>query len=160
MNAKFLLPPVMRKDHIHYTAPEARHTNVKENAKQIGKDIGSHIKKNYNPNDPLFTKDTVEGHSLNNLWSGYKLGGKGKLAVTGSLLAGGSIMVANPRGVQAAYNNRQNVQYESEAQDVESLQSTRADGLGYQAQVGTNPGLNASGDLVFAMHKTRHSGQF
>lgn len=135
------------------------YTDAMKNVKEIGGQIGNHLKTNYNPKDPWFKKDE-EGRNLNNLWSGYKLGGKGKILTTGSLLAGGTIIAGNPRSYQNAYNESANTQVMSEEQDVESLQSTRADGLGYQAQIGNSQLISASGDLVFAMHKTRHTGQF
>lgn len=156
MPGRFLIPPAMRVGH-KYT-----HTNPIENTKKIVKGIGTHLKENYNPRDPLFTKDNVEGRNVNNLWTGYKLGGKGKIAVGASVLGGGAIMVADPRGVQSTFGDPGMIEAQSDELDVESLQSTRSDGLGYQAQLSTSAlqDLSASGDLVFAMHKTRHSGQF
>lgn len=138
-----------------------QYPNMGENLKDIGQSVSSHLKKNYNPKDPLFRK-SEEGRTVNNLWSGYELGGKGKIAVTASVLGGGAIIASNPRNYQNFYNNGTYAQAESEMLDVESLQSTRADGLGYQAQIGAgaSQALTTSGDLVFAMHKTRHSGQF
>lgn len=128
----------------------------------LGKNINEHVRKNYDPRDPFFVKDTEQGHNINNLWTGYKLGGKGNLLMTGSLLGGGTIIAANPREYQSHYNNFNQARAESQELDVESLQSTRADQVGYQAQIGSksSPMLTTSGDLVFAMHKTRHSGQF
>lgn len=132
-----------------------------ETAGSIVKSVGGHFKKNYNPRDPVFVKDEMEGRSINNLYTGYKLGGKGNLAVAGSLLGGGTLIVSNPRGYQGFMSTGDNVEAQSAELDVESLQSTRADSLGYKAQLSSaQQQLSASGDLVFAMHKTRHSGQF
>lgn len=155
MRGRFLVPPAMRVGHV----PSAK-TNLKDNMRDIKDDISNHVRTNYNPKDNFFIKDEAEGRNINNLWSGYKLGGKAKIATTASLLGGGSIVVGDPNGHQNRYNRRTGVKAESEENDIESLQSTRADGVGYQAQVGDMSGLTTSGDLVFAMHKTRHSGQF
>lgn len=154
MRGRFLVPPVMRRGH-KYTR-----TNAKENLKDTTSSFKNHMKENYNPRDPFFVKDTEEGRNINNLWSGYKLGGKGKLLVTGSLLGGGSIIASNPQNYQDSYNLKYGVEAQSEMQDVESLISTRGDGQGYVAQHADTPDLSSSGDLVFAMHKTRHTGQF
>ena len=154
MKGRFLIPPAMRAGYKYqYTYKDAL-----PNIKKVGAEIGEHIKKNYNPKDPLFVKDP-EGRHINNLWTGYKLGGKGNLMVAGSILGGGTIIASNPRHYQNLYNNMYQIPAMSEELDVESLPSTRADGLGYQAQVGASQMLAPSGDLVFAMHKTRHTGQ-
>ena len=120
--------------------------------------LGQRLKENYNPKDTFFRK-SKEGHSINNLYSGYELGGKGNLLMAGGLLGGGTILASDPTGYKHGYLANQSVDYQSGEQDVESLQSTRADGLTYTAQVGTSNMVTPSGDLVFAMHKTRHHGQ-
>jgi|GEM_PF-2791985 len=141
-------------------------TDLKENAKElkthfreIGETVRNHVRDNYNPKDPFFMKDP-QGRNINNLWTGYKLGGKGNLLAAGSILGGGTIIATNPRHYQSLYNQAYYIPAMSEELDVESLPSTRADGVGYQAAIGNNPMLTTSGDLVFAMHKTRHTGQF
>lgn len=149
---KFLIPPVMRTGHVPY-----KNTNPIQNTKDMVKGTGDFFKKNYNLKEPIFKKDP-EGRNINNLYTGYGYGGKGKAIATVSLLGGGTLVAANPRGYQGFYNG-DFVDQQSEELDVESLQSTRADGQGYQAQIGSSDMLRTSGDLVFAMHKTRHSGQ-
>ncbi|ARC67218.1 hypothetical protein B14_200005 (plasmid) [Bacillus licheniformis] len=149
---KFLVPPAMRVGH------EYTRTNPIKNAKEIGKGAVGFMKKNYNLKEPIFMKDP-QGRNMNNLWTGYGYGGKGRALATASLIGGGTIIASNPKAYQN-FVNGDFVEEQSEALDVESLPSTRSDGLGYQAQVGNNSDLSASGDLVFAMHKTRHTGQF
>lgn len=153
MPGRFLVPPMMRAG---YKAP------AKTSMSEIGQKAGGFFKENYDPRDSFFKKDTVEGRNINNLYTGYKLGGKGNLLVTGSILGGGTLVATNARGVSDNYAIKNAVSSESENGDIESLQSTRADGQGYQASIGANAlaNLSTSGDLVFAMHKTRHSGQF
>lgn len=151
MKGKFLVPPALRKGHNPYI-----HSDAKESVKEAG----GFIKKNFNPKDPLFVKDEKNGRNINNLWSGYKLGGKGNLLFTGSVLAGGAMMVPNPDSFQNSYNRKMTVEQQSQSQDVESLISTRSDGVGYQTPLPSTSDMNASGDLVFAMHRTRHTGQF
>jgi hypothetical protein len=153
------VPPSMR---VGYKTPEYTGRGIAGDAKDIASDVGGYFKKNYNPNDPIFKKDTDNGRNINNLYSGYKLGGKGNLLVGGSLLGGGTVIASNPKHLQNHYNVGGSVQAESQELDVESIQSTRGDGVGYQASIGAAAvqNLQTSGDLVFAMHKTRHSGQF
>jgi hypothetical protein len=157
VRGKFLIPPKMRTGFRHPTK-ESRHT-LPEIGDEVGEKVGNFFKSNYNPKDNVFVKDKVEGRSVNNLWTGYKLGGKANIAVTASLLGGGTLIASNPRNLQNSYDSKYIANSDSEAQDVESLQSTRSDGQGYQAQIGSAANLSTSGDLVFAMHKTRHSGQ-
>lgn len=154
---KFLLPEVMRVDSAGY---KYAHTNPIKNTKDITKGTGEFFKKNYNLKEPIFMKDP-EGRNINNLFTGYGYGGKGRAIATVGLLGGGTIVASNPRDYQNFYNGGFTDE-QSEQLDVESLQSTRADGQGYQAQLGLGASntLTTSGDLVFAMHKTRHSGQF
>lgn len=144
---KFLRPGIGHKNFV-YRTPDAV-----ENATYLGGKLKDHMKNNYNPKDPLFRKSD-EGRNVNNLWSGYELGGKGKIAVTGSLLLGGSIVASNPRVLEKDF-----VKEKSESLDIESLQSTRGDMQGYSPILSDTSALSTSGDLVFAMHKTRHSGQ-
>ncbi len=141
---RFLVPPVMRvgAHPYKYSAKDAI-----PNMKAVGKDGVNFIKKNYNLKEPLFKKDP-QGRNMNNLWTGYGYGGKGRALATIGLLGGGSIMASRDT----------NTPMESDMLDVESLPSTRGDYQGYEAQVGANSGLTPSGDLVFAMHKTRHTG--
>jgi hypothetical protein len=145
----------MRAGHVKY-----EHTNPITNTKEIAKDTGEFFKKNYNLKEPIFKKDP-EGRNINNLWTGYGYGGKGRAIATVGLLGGGTVIAANMRDTQN-FANGHFADEQSEQLDVESLQATRADGLGYQAQLGAGASnsLTTSGDLVFAMHKTRHSGQF
>lgn len=154
---KFLMPDVMRVDSAGY---KYNHTNPIQNTKDIAKGTKEFFKKNYNLKEPIFKKDP-QGANINNLFTGYGYGGKGRAVATVGLLGGGAIVAANPRDVQGFYNGGF-AEDQSEQLDVESLQSTRADGQGYQAQLGAgaSSALTTSGDLVFAMHKTRHSGQF
>ena len=146
---RFLVPPALRKgaNPYRYTA-----SDMGENLAHVGKESvkGSKdfLKKNFNPKEPVFMKDP-EGRNMNNLWTGYGYGGKGRIMATASLLGGGAIYATRDVKTPA----------ESEMLDVESLQSTRGDGIGYQAQIGNLADMSASGDLVFAMHRTRHSGQ-
>jgi hypothetical protein len=147
------------KDSVFRAGHKYMHTNPIKNTKEMGKEFGGHMKKNYDLSEPLFKKDP-EGRNLNNLWTGKTYGGKGRALATVSLLGGGSIIAANPRNASGLFGDA--AEQQSEELDIESLQSTRSDGLGYQAQIGTKASekLTTSGDLVFAMHKTRHSGQF
>ncbi len=141
---RFLIPPAMRVGaHPYKYGAKDAITNIKD----IGKDGANFMKKNYNLKEPLFKKDP-QGPNMNNLWTGYGYGGKGRALATIGLLGGGTIMASKNISVPA----------ESEMQDVESLPSTRGDYQGYEAQLSENSGLAPSGDLVFAMHKTRHSG--
>ncbi len=149
---KFLVPPAMRVGH------EYTRTNPIKNAKEMGKGTVKFMKKNYNLKEPIFMKDP-QGRNMNNLWTGYGYGGKGRALATASLIGGGTLIVSNPKGFQS-YMNGDFVDEQSAELDVESLPSTRSDGLAYEAQIGNSTDLSASGDLVFAMHKTRHSGQF
>ena len=123
--------------------------DIGKNIKRLGEDATNSLKKNFDLSEPIFKKDP-QGRNLNNLWTGMGYGGKGRALATVSLIAGGTVMA----------NRDVRTPMESEALDVESLQSTRADGQGYESQLGDTSGLTASGDLVFAMHKTRHTGQF
>lgn len=159
MVGRFLVPAAMRTG---YKAERASFSQMGEQVKKDRDNLKGWVKDNYDPRQPLFKKDTEEGRTINNLYTGYKLGGKGNLLVTGSLLGGGTIYVANPNNVNRTVLNGQNAKFQSEEQDIESMQSTRADGQGYKAAIGAAAleNLSASGDLVFAMHKTRHSGQF
>lgn len=136
------------------------HTNAAENAREIGRSVRNHLREHYNPRDPVFKRDP-EGRTINNLWTGYTLGGKGRLAVAGGLLGGGTIVVSNPRAYQNWYNQQVGIPRESDMLNVESLPSTRGDALGYQVPLGPKASeyLHASGDLVFALHKTAHTGQ-
>lgn len=159
MVGRFLVPPAMR------TGFRAERASFSQMGEQVTKDrdnLKGWFKENYDPRQPIFKKDTEEGRNINNLYTGYKLGGKGNLLVTGSLLGGGAIYATNPNAVNRTVMNGQNAKFQSEEQDIESMQSTRADGQGYKASIGAAAleSLSASGDLVFAMHKTRHSGQF
>lgn len=158
MAGRFLVPPAMRSG---FKPNKASFSEIGEQAGNDAKKIGEHLKENYNPRDPLFMKDEKTGRNINNLFTGYKLGGKGKLLAAGSMLGGGAIYVANPHAVNRSVGNHMNTKAQSEELDVESLQSTRSDGQGYQASIGASAtaNLTTSGDLVFAMHKTRHSGQ-
>jgi hypothetical protein len=158
MAGRFLVPPAMRAG---YKAPKASMEEIGEGFKESAEKVGGYFKENYNPHDPFFKKDMKEGRSINNLYTGYKLGGKANLMVAGSLLGGGTLVAANMRGVSNHYAVNSNTAAESEYNDIESMQSTRSDGLGYQASIGAGAlaNLSTSGDLVFAMHKTRHSGQ-
>lgn len=151
---KFLVPPAMRAGYKYHN------TNPIENTKGMAKDTAGFMKKNFNLNEPIFMKDP-EGRNINNLFTGYGYGGKGRAIATVGLLGGGSIVAANPRDFQGLMNGDY-IDAQSQELDVESMQSTRGDSMGYQAQVGASAAnmLNASGDLVFAMHKTRHGGQF
>lgn len=119
----------------------------------------SFMKRHLDPHEGIF-RESAEGRNINNLWSGYELGGTGNLLVGGSILGGGSLIAANPRGYQNFYN-RSNILAESEAMDIESMPGTRGDLQGYQSTLGVPASnyLQSSGDLVFALHKTRHSGQ-
>lgn len=143
---RFLIPPALRPGANPY-----QHSlkDMGPNIKKLGSDATNSFKKNFDLSEPIFKKDP-QGRNLNNLWTGMGYGGKGRAMATVSLIAGGTVMA----------NRDVKTPMESEAMDVESLQSTRSDGFGYESQLGENSGLSASGDLVFAMHKTRHSGQF
>lgn len=144
---RFLVPPVMRAGaHPYKYGPKDAIPNISE----AGKQATESVKKKYNMKEPLFKKDPV-GRNMNNLWTGYGYGGKGRALATASLLGGAGIMASRDTTVPNQIE---------ELSEVESLQSTRGDGLGYESQVGPDSGLTASGDLVFAMHKTRHTGQF
>jgi lipoprotein-anchoring transpeptidase ErfK/SrfK len=151
---KFLIPPVMRTGHVKY-----KHTNPIENTKEMAKGTGEFFKKNYNLKEPIFKKDPA-GRNINNLYTGYGYGGKGRAIATVSLLGGGTLVASNPKGYQGLYNG-DFVDEQSAELDVESLQSTRGDAQGYQTPLGESASemMRSSGDLVFAMHKTRHSGQ-
>lgn len=108
--------------------------------------IGRHVRDMLEKGDP---------RSINNLWTGARLSVKGKV-VAGSAL-----------GVYGAYSFAQGVnQYEKDYamsfnyddRGVQSLPSTRADGMGYTANNGGDKTLGARGDLVFALHNLRHGG--
>jgi hypothetical protein len=159
MVMRFMVPPAMRVG--FKSAGKKSFAEIGQGMKEdLGK-TGEFMKENFNPKDPFFKKDTREGRSINNLWTGYKLGGPANLMVAGSVLGGGAIIASNPRNIQNAYDVNNSTKAESEMNDIESLQSTRGDGQGYQASIGAKAlaNLSTSGDLVFAMHKTRHSGQ-
>lgn len=114
-------------------------------------------KKAYKSKDePLF--NNTGKRSINNLFSGYELGGKGKLLVAGGIAAYGGVSVFDSAGIQKSYELKQLTEQQSEEQDVESLLSTRADGVGYTGNVGSMGNLEANGDLVFALNKIRHGG--
>ncbi len=108
--------------------------------------------------EPIFKK--TGDRNINNLWTGYEYGAKGKAIVGIGLLGGGSILVPTAPARAAAAERRESVAWQSENQDIESMISTRGDMQGYKAHGGIDPMLQSSGDLVFAMHKTRHGGQF
>lgn len=148
MKKRFLLPPGARKGF----------NKAFEKGKKAFHKAGEYVKENYNPKDPFFVKDPVRGRHINNLYTGYKLGGKGNLLVAGSILGGGTVMAANPTAIQNSIARKEIVDSQAEMLDVESLPGTRADHLGYQ---NPNPPshMYASGDLVFALHKTSHTGQ-
>lgn len=150
MNMKWLVPGALRADIPHKPKGTWRDT---------GRKFGEYMKKSYNPKDPIFVKDEVHGRSINNLWTGYKLGGKGNLMVAGSVLGGGTLVASNPQAYQDMFNRHETVAYQSEELDVESLPSTRGDHTGYQIPLSDMSNMQASGDLVFALHKTRHFGQ-
>lgn len=131
---------------------------IGSSAKKVGESVVDSTKKNFNLKEPVFEK--AEYRDVNNLWTGYQLGGKGRAAATVGLLGVGAVMVSNPRAVQSQYNQEFVLPEQAREQDVESLASTRGDGQGYQAYGGMtgNPNYQASGDLVFALHKLRHGG--
>lgn len=138
--------------------PKIQPKEIGKSAVEAGKDIGNgfagYMKKNFNLKEPIFQKS--EHRDINNLWTGYEMGGKGRAIATVGLLGVGGAVAYNPKSYQNWSNNRANTRYASEEQDIESLPSTRGDGMGYQAYGG--PSLQPSGDLVFALHRLRHGG--
>ncbi|MED1301890.1 hypothetical protein P4388_31455 [Bacillus thuringiensis] len=141
-----------------YKYPKLDIKGIGSSAKKTGEGLVNSTKKNFNLKEPFFEK--AEHRDVNNLWTGYQLGGKGRAASTLGLLGVGAVMVSNPRAVQRQYNETFVLPEQAKEQDVESLISTRGDSQGYQAYGGItgNPNLQASGDLVFALHKLRHGG--
>ena len=116
------------------------HSNVKRFLGGFAKEI--------DPREPLFKKTGRRG--INNLWSGYEFGGRAKfLASAGLLGSGGYYIETQPR--------KSMVQAQQQYQDIQSLPGTQGDMQGYEAYPAISvPGLEATGDLVFALHKTRH----
>lgn len=157
MRSRFLVPPAMRAGYKGLNED----TTIKKSMKDVGGGVKNFFKDNLDPRDPIFKLDEKAGKNINNLYTGYKLGGKGNLLVGGSMLGGGTLIVSNPKLAQDHYNRGNIVEAESQEQDIESMQSTRGDMAGYRAAIGAEAlaNLQTSGDLVFAMHKTRHSGQ-
>lgn len=104
-----------------------------------------------------FFGDSVEGRSVNNLWTGKGLGSKGKKAAFTAI--GGYF--GYEAMVGAGTETKATVQAQFEEGDIQSLPGTQGDGLGYTAYPSANldmQGLAPSGDLVFALHRLRHGG--
>jgi hypothetical protein len=111
------------------------------------------LKKEMDWNDTWFRY--TGRRSIDNLWTGYEAGGKTK-AVAGGAAAIGLLSY----GGYQIYQTPLNILGEmAKEQDVESLPGTRGDMQGYTAYSGNvGPGIEVSGDLVFALHKLRHGG--
>jgi len=94
--------------------------------------------------------------SVNNLWSGYELSSKGKKAAWGVLgtYAAYRVIRSGNDEIRNAVEN-----YNLDQGGVQSLPSTRADGIGYTASPGGyKDSMLPTGDLVFALHNLRHGG--
>lgn len=102
-----------------------------------------------------FIAEAADGRSINNLWTGKTLGSAGKKTAAAGLVGGiGMYSLIGPEQMI----NRE-IQAQAKEDDVQSLQSTQADGTGYTAYPKFNmQDYSASGDLVFALHKLRHGG--
>lgn len=134
--------------------------NVGQSMGEAKKDTVQKTKTYFDPKGPVFEK--ADSRDINNLYTGYKLGGKGRIGASVGMLGTGSVMVGFGPELRNKKMNQAIVDQQSQEQDIQSLPSTRGDMRGYMAQggMGSTPDLTTSGDLVFAMHKTRHSGQF
>lgn len=102
-----------------------------------------------------FTEKSINGRTLNNLYSGRDLNKKG-MALAG-------IGIAAYAGYQIDKGESQMRSDERLARGgdpdmIQSLPGTRADGVAYNASPYNGPQLEATGDLVFALHKIRHGG--
>lgn len=106
------------------------------------------MKKEFNLKEPFVKKTGTR--DINNLFSGYEFGGKAK---TTAAIAGVGYVTL---GVPSSQYNEDNLIANAQEMDVESLPGTRGDMTGYQATPGV--GMEANGDLVFALHKLRHGG--
>lgn len=102
-----------------------------------------------------FIAEAADGRSINNLWTGKALGGAGR-KVTAVGLAGGIGVYSLIGPGQVKEKEFREIAKED---DIQSLQSTQADGSGYTAFPSFSMHDYApSGDLVFALHKLRHGG--
>ena len=102
-----------------------------------------------------FIAEAADGRSINNLWTGKTLGSTGKKVAAAGLVGG--IGVYSIMGPGRAVNRE--IQAAAKEDDIQSLESTQADGSGYTAYPGFNIHDYApDGDLVFALHKLRHGG--
>jgi hypothetical protein len=109
----------------------------------------SGLKRELNLKEPFFKYTGQRG--IDNLWTGYEAGGPTK-----AVIALGTVSYG---GYQAWNLPYQAMGAQAELQDVESLPGTRGDQTGYLAYGGqVGPGLQVTGDLVFALHKLRHGG--
>jgi hypothetical protein len=101
------------------------------------------------------TEKSVNGRALSNIYTGRDLNGKGK-ALAGLGIAGyAGYQLAS---AQMDYEEEKIAAQGDDPDLVQSLPGTRADGISYNASPYSGPKLEATGDLVFALHKIRHGG--
>ncbi|CDQ41834.1 hypothetical protein [Virgibacillus salexigens] len=103
------------------------------------------LAKEFNPKEPFIKK--VDQRNLNNLWTGRTVGGKGKIAMGVSAVGFGGHQIYS-----APYQRLEN---EAQMREPESLPGSRGDGLDYTPNY---TGIEANGDLAFALHNLRHGG--
>lgn len=141
----------------------------------------SRLKRNLMPNgkvtpggiaNSVLLSDAPRGRSIDNLYTGKRLNGKliGGVGVAGALVAGGGInnMVGekstgmnDPSDVKSLFDLSQLTAVKASAQGAsESVNPNMlADGAGSGTAKATKSKaqtLNATGDMVFGMHNTRH----
>lgn len=106
------------------------------------------VKQEFNPREPFIRK--VGNRNVNNLWTGRELGGKGKIAVGAAAVGYGAFGFSNARG--------ELIKREANAMEPTPLPGTQGDMQDYTPHYQNAMGMEADGNLAFALHNLRHGG--
>lgn len=108
------------------------------------------MKREFNPRDPFIRK--ADHRNINNLWTGRELGGKGKIALATTAVGYGAIGIGSARGelIEREAVSNQPVALPGTQGDMQDYTPHYADALA--------GGVEADGNLSFALHNLRHGG--